>query len=71
MNAMDDVGYTALHLCAERGYHDLMKILIEHGARVKFTQLGPDDIVCIYSQQDSETSDLISRSMLTLHLGAW
>ncbi|KAJ6215941.1 hypothetical protein RDWZM_010441 [Blomia tropicalis] len=43
VNAMDDVGYTAIHLCAERGYVDLMAILIEHSARIKFTQLKPDD----------------------------
>ncbi|XP_075587382.1 uncharacterized protein LOC124500147 isoform X3 [Dermatophagoides farinae] len=40
---MDDVGYTALHLSAERGYNELMNLLIEHGARVKFTELRPDD----------------------------
>lgn len=42
---MDDVGYTALHLCAERGYIDLLRLLIEHKARVKFTDLKADDQV--------------------------
>ncbi len=45
VDAMDDVGYTALHLCAERGYTDLMRMLLDHGARVKFTELKPDDKV--------------------------
>ncbi|KAH9402955.1 hypothetical protein TYRP_015719, partial [Tyrophagus putrescentiae] len=45
VNAMDDVGYTALHLCAERGYAELMVTLIEHSAQVKFTQLKPDERV--------------------------
>lgn len=40
---MDDIGYTAVHLCAERGYFDLLQILLEHGARVKFTELKPDE----------------------------
>ncbi|RWS07427.1 Ankyrin repeat domain-containing protein 50-like protein [Dinothrombium tinctorium] len=40
---MDDIGYTALHLCAERGYLDLMRLLIDEGARVKFTELKPTD----------------------------
>ncbi|XP_075678600.1 uncharacterized protein LOC113798829 isoform X3 [Dermatophagoides pteronyssinus] len=43
VDAMDDVGYTALHLSAERGYNELMNLLIEHGARIKFTELRPDD----------------------------
>lgn len=38
-------GYTPLHLCAERGYIDLMRLLIDHGARVRFTDLKPDDKV--------------------------
>lgn len=42
-NAMDDIGYTALHLCAERGYDNLVSLLIEHHARVCFTELMPDD----------------------------
>jgi len=45
VDAMDDVGYTALHLCAERGYTDLMRMLLDHSARVKFTELKPDDKV--------------------------
>lgn len=45
IDAMDDIGYTGLHLCAERGYLDLVKLLIDHGARVKFTELKPDDKV--------------------------
>lgn len=45
VDAMDDVGYTALHLCAERGYIDLMRMLLDHNARVKFTELKPDDKV--------------------------
>ena len=51
VNAMDDVGYTAIHLCAERGYVDLMAILIEHSARIKFTQLKPDDRVSCWTIQ--------------------
>ncbi|XP_054163156.1 ankyrin-1-like [Oppia nitens] len=43
VDAMDEVGYTALHLCAERGYSDLMQMLMDHSCRVKFTELQPDD----------------------------
>lgn len=32
-----------MHLCAERGYEDLIRLLLKHGARVCFTELGPDD----------------------------
>ncbi|UYV82595.1 hypothetical protein LAZ67_22000063 [Cordylochernes scorpioides] len=42
-NLMDDVGYTALHLCAERGYIDLIRMLLRHKARVSFTVVGPED----------------------------
>ena len=45
IDAMDDIGYTALHLCSERGYTDLLQLLLDHGARVKFTELQPDDKV--------------------------
>lgn len=45
---MDDIGYTAVHLCAERGYFDLLQILLEHGAKVKFTELKPDEKVDIF-----------------------
>lgn len=34
---MDEIGYTAMHLCAERGYLDLVQLLIEHKAKVCFT----------------------------------
>jgi len=30
VNAKDDCGYTALHLSAEHGYTDIMKILLEY-----------------------------------------
>lgn len=50
VNAMDDVGYTALHLCAERGYAELMQTLIEHHAQVKFTQLKLDERVRVSLQ---------------------
>ncbi|GIY07919.1 ankyrin-1 [Caerostris darwini] len=38
-DAMDEIGYTALHLCSERGYIDLVVLLLEHKARVSFTEL--------------------------------
>lgn len=39
INATDDNGYTAVHLCAERGYKELLEFLIQNGARVRFTDL--------------------------------
>ncbi|KAG8183957.1 hypothetical protein JTE90_005188 [Oedothorax gibbosus] len=42
-DAMDEIGYTALHLCAERGYIDLVELLLEHKARVSFTELDLED----------------------------
>lgn len=38
-DAMDEIGYTALHLCAERGYVDLVLLLLKHNARVSFTDV--------------------------------
>ncbi|KAH8025748.1 hypothetical protein HPB51_011079 [Rhipicephalus microplus] len=38
VDAMDDVGYTALHLCAERGFlHTAETLVCQGGARVCFT----------------------------------
>lgn len=45
-NAMDEIGYTALHLCAERGYEDLVLLLLKHNARVSFTELNADEKAC-------------------------
>ena len=42
VDAVDDIGYTAMHLCAERGYLDLMLLLLQHGARVRFTEVKRD-----------------------------
>ncbi|GBM70702.1 Ankyrin-1 [Araneus ventricosus] len=42
-NAMDEIGFTALHLCAERGYIDLVLLLLEHKAKVSFTELNLHD----------------------------
>lgn len=38
VDAMDDVGYTALHLCAERGFKATADLLLRHNARVRFTE---------------------------------
>lgn len=42
-NLMDDVGYTPLHLCAEKGYSDFIRILLSYGARLRFTEINPGD----------------------------
>ncbi|XP_076065022.1 uncharacterized protein LOC143039048 isoform X2 [Oratosquilla oratoria] len=36
INARDDIGYSALHLSAEHGYTDMMKVLLDAGAIVNF-----------------------------------
>lgn len=36
---MDDNGYTPVHLCAERGYKELLEFLITNGAKVCFTEM--------------------------------
>ncbi|OQR76192.1 ankyrin-1-like [Tropilaelaps mercedesae] len=42
VDAMDDVGYTALHLCAEKGFLELAQLLISYGARVCFTDVDTE-----------------------------
>lgn len=42
VDAMDDVGYTALHLCAEKGFLELAELLMSYGARVCFTDVDTD-----------------------------
>lgn len=39
-NVMDDVGYTPVHICAEKGYSDLITMLMDYGARIRFTEVG-------------------------------
>lgn len=38
INAIDDCGYSALHLAAEHGYYDLTLMLLEMGAKVDYRQ---------------------------------
>lgn len=38
INAIDDCGYSALHLAAEHGYYDLTSMLLEMGAKVDYRQ---------------------------------
>lgn len=40
---MDDVGYTPLHLCAERGFCVLIRMLLQYNARVDFSKVSPGD----------------------------
>lgn len=42
INCRDDIGYTALHLSAEHGYTDMMRVLLDHDAQVNFN-LPPED----------------------------
>lgn len=37
---MDDVGYTPLHLCAERGFCTLIRTLLQYDARVDFSKVS-------------------------------
>ena len=47
VDALDYAGYTALQICAESGYCELLELLISHGARVKFSDIKPEDNVCV------------------------
>ena len=47
VDAMDYNGLTAVHICAEKGYSEILELLITHGARVKFTEINPEDNVCV------------------------
>lgn len=46
-NVMDDVGYTPVHICAEKGYTDLILMLIDFGARIRFTEVN---LFCKFSK---------------------
>lgn len=38
-SVMDDVGYTPLHLCAERGFNAIIRILLQYNVRVDFSKV--------------------------------
>ncbi|XP_062535064.1 putative ankyrin repeat protein RF_0381 isoform X1 [Armigeres subalbatus] len=42
INAIDEVGYSALHLAAEHGYYDLAKILLNGGCKVDYRDPSDD-----------------------------
>ncbi|XP_064616268.1 ankyrin-1-like [Liolophura sinensis] len=42
VNIHDDIGYTALHLCARRGNYETMKLLIENKAHVNYCDAGDE-----------------------------
>lgn len=43
VNALDDFGYSALHLAARHGYTDMMEILIKHGSAINFNPLDLEE----------------------------
>ena len=43
VNAVDTIGYSAVHLCAEKGFYQLLKLLLGYMARVAYVQ-QPDKI---------------------------
>ncbi|KAG8181424.1 hypothetical protein JTE90_018891 [Oedothorax gibbosus] len=42
-NVMDEMGFSPVHLCAEKGYSRLIDILVSYGARIRFTEVNPED----------------------------
>lgn len=44
LNARDDIGYTPLHLCAEHGYLDMMRVLLKHNAMVNINESEDEDL---------------------------
>lgn len=49
LNARDDIGYTPMHLCAEHGYLDMMRVLLRHNAKVNVNLPEDDDLYPIDS----------------------
>ncbi|CAL4067086.1 unnamed protein product [Meganyctiphanes norvegica] len=43
INALDDIGYSALHLSAEHGYIDMMELLLKHKCMVNFNDQDDDN----------------------------
>jgi len=43
INAVDDIGYSALHLSAEHGYIDMMEVLLKHKCIVNFNIANDDE----------------------------
>lgn len=44
VNQTDDIGYTPLHICARKGYHNVMKVLTENGAKINFCSEDDKDV---------------------------
>lgn len=42
VNARDDCGYSALHLCAEHGFIDIMSLLLRHQTKINFAEREDD-----------------------------
>jgi ankyrin repeat protein len=38
INKIDDCGYSAIHLAAEHGYHEICQILLDAGAKVDYRE---------------------------------
>lgn len=60
INAMDDNGYTPVHLAAERGYKDLLKFLIDNRAKVCFNDMRKQSTN--YSMADEPLSLALKRN---------
>lgn len=44
INAVDDCGYSALHLACEHGYIEIVKLLLKSGAKVDYRKDRNDDL---------------------------
>jgi len=57
VDAKDQYGFTALHLAADRGYIDIVKILIAKGANLGIKD--PDDLTAISLAQVAGHDDIV------------
>ncbi|XP_054708988.1 ankyrin repeat and SOCS box protein 10-like [Uloborus diversus] len=56
-NVMDDVGYSPMHLCAERGFCNVIRILLRYNARVDFSRVLPGDTAYGFPPRASQTDE--------------
>ncbi|MGI9305518.1 MAG: ankyrin repeat domain-containing protein [Gammaproteobacteria bacterium] len=64
IDAQDESGLTALHRAAAKGYVDIARLLIEHGADVSSTDLrGRTPLMVASSAGNKRIADLLSKSV--------
>ncbi|GIX93350.1 ankyrin repeat domain-containing protein 50 [Caerostris darwini] len=69
-NHMDDKGYSSMHLAANIGFCNVIRVLLDYNARVDFSKVLPGDIGYCYPQRASPAEEPLHLALKNGHYTA-